>query len=243
VGSPDVAGTLVFLAAELLLLGIWTALFDPKLPFRWLSITAIIAVAGVIFAADFDLLFRVFYSDIGFWVGYRYITVVVSSIAFVSSAFIVVLLIHCLLWLPRAYLGLRLCFGEDAPELPRRQFGTWQALLWIGLVGALFGVGRAVSGQDWFLPAVVTAALATILAAALAVPTFWVVLRRSRSWWKFLGLFFMTSACLIVLCFNLALVGVIWLNAWTLSLLGVRLVMATRPMTSSTAAFSVSSIQ
>jgi hypothetical protein len=254
--SPAVAGTLVFVAAELLLLGIWTALFDPRLPVRWLSVIGIIAVAGCVFAADFNLLFHVFYPEFDFWIEYRYVTVIASSVAFVIVAFIVLLIMHCLLWLPRSYLGLRFCFIDHSREMPRRQFGTSQALLWMGLVGTLCGVARAFSGQDWFLQAVIVAASVTMLAAALVVPTLWAVQRPSCNRWAAIGLvlyvtclsivegaiafplitvpglFFMTWACLIVLGFNLAVVGAVWFNAWTLSTLGVRVVIGSKSVSS-----------
>ena len=248
--AAEIFATLEFIAAELLLLGFWTGLYDPRYSVRWLTIMAVLLCGAVVFAADFHLLLWAYYPRSGgpTTFEYRYVLVVGSAIAFIVVGFLFVLLTHCGLWVFRALFGWRLVLGEDAAAKPRRQFGVAQGLLWMGLIGALLGLGRAFAGQDWFLTAIVVAAVSGCAAALLVTPTLWTFYSGRKSRWpsiRFLmfvialtiaegaacyylsfirGVFHIGWIFAIVLVFNLAIVVATWFNAWALKNIGTRFV-------------------
>ena len=247
--SPHVIGSLVFLSAEVLLLGFWTALYDPKWPVRWLSLVGIIAIGAAVVFADVFLLMFVFLAEMRFWIEPRFMTSFFSASAFLVTAFILLLLTHSVLWLGRSLFGWRISLDGDPAEGARPQFGMAQGLLWIGLISAALGAGRAFSGQEWFLLSMVYGGVTAFLAAGIVFPTIWATFRQ-RSLWRLgvlmvnltavsaaagtvgyqlmrvPGLFFLSWAFGIALAFVLTVAAVTWFNVWIWRQLGARLVVA-----------------
>ena len=141
-------------SAQILILAIFTAFHDPRLPAsRWLSIAAILFGAFILLAIESScthyLLQRRFdWTSSGgreFLVILYLSTMVASAILAGCVAFILVL--HIVAWPLRTMLGWRLIRkGEPDASRTARQFGITHLLAWVGLFASLLWLLKTSAG-------------------------------------------------------------------------------------------------
>ncbi|MGI8978037.1 MAG: hypothetical protein ACR2FY_02305 [Pirellulaceae bacterium] len=178
------AGGMAF--AQVLLLALWTAFYDPKWPVRWLAISAILLVADYCAVVELSLLIHWHYerlyasSSLGWVDGIAYqLSITTGGVALIVALGLTMFL-HASCWPLRSMLGWRIEFaGAERRPDSARQFSIVQLFAWVGFFGVFFFLLRSLLVEQWFLGPILLCAIGSVAAAVSVLPWF-VLLRFDR---------------------------------------------------------------
>ena len=197
------AGGMAF--AQVLLLALWTAFYDPKWPVRWLAIAAILLVADLCVVVEFSGLIHWHYdnlfgrSDVSWVDGLAYELSITAAGVSLVVALGLTMFLHASCWPLRSMLGWRIEFaGAEQRSDSARQFSIVQLFAWVGFFAIFFFLVRSLLVEQWFLGPILLCAIGSLAAAVNVLPWF-VLLRfqrlRTRQF-LLLGLIFVGSLLL-----------------------------------------------
>jgi hypothetical protein len=178
------AGGMAF--AQVLLLALWTAFYDPKWPVRWLAIAAILLVADLCVVVEFSTLIHWHYdnyfgrSDVSWVDGHAYQLSVTAAGVSLVVALGLTMFLHASCWPLRSMLGWRIEFaGARQRSDSARQFSIVQLFAWVGFFAIFFFLLRSLLVEQWFLGPILLCSIGSVAAAVNVLPWF-VLLRFQR---------------------------------------------------------------